>query len=85
MCGPQSNGMAETVVNTFERDDVSRVVLVDARTMMAQMAAAFVHFNEVSTRSASKTKSPRECRQHRAAQRRRAQIEQAPYCGQPLS
>ena len=47
---------------------------------MAQMAAAFEHFNEVNPHSALKMKSPREFRQHRAAQQRLAQIERALYC-----
>ena len=39
VCSPQSNGMAESFVNTFKRDYVSRMDLADARTVMAQMAA----------------------------------------------
>jgi putative transposase len=67
VCSPQSNGMAESFVNTFKRDYVSRMDLADARTVLAQMAAAFEHFNEVHPHSALKMKSPREFRQHRAA------------------
>jgi len=48
--------------------------------VMAQMAAAFEHFNEVHPHSALKMKSPREFRQHRAAQQRLAQIEQTLHC-----
>jgi transposase InsO family protein len=44
------------------------------------MAAAFEHFNEVHPHSALKMKSPREFRQHRAAQQRLAHIEQALHC-----
>ena len=80
VCSPQSNGMAESFVNTFKRDYVSRMDLADARTVMAQMAAAFEHFNEVHPHSALKMKSPREFRQHRAAQQRPAQSEQALHC-----
>ena len=80
VCSPQSNGMAESFVNTFKRDYVSRMDLADARTVMEQMAAAFEHFNEVHPHSALKMKSPRECRQHRAAQQRLAQIEQTLHC-----
>ena len=80
VCSPQSNGMAESFVNTFKRDYVSRMDLADARTVMAQMAAAFEHFNEVHPHSALKMRSPREFRQHRAAQQRLAQIEQALHC-----
>ena len=72
--------MAESFVNTFKRDYVSRIDLADARTVMAQMAAAFEHFNEVHPHSALKMKSPREFRQHRAAQQRLAQIEQTLHC-----
>ena len=46
VCSPQSNGMAESFVNTFKRDYVSRMDLTDARTVMAQLPAAFEHFNE---------------------------------------
>lgn len=46
--------MAESFVNTFKRDYVSRMDLADARTAMAQMAAAFEHFNEVHLHSALK-------------------------------
>ncbi len=80
VCSPQSNGVAESFVNTFKRDYVSRMDLADARTVMEQMAAAFEHFNEVHPHSALKMKSPREFRQHRAAQQRIAQIEQTLHC-----
>jgi len=80
VCSPQSNGMAESFVNTFKRDYVSRMDLANAKTVMAQMAAAFEHFNEVYPHSALKMKSPREFRQHRAAQQRLAHIEQALHC-----
>ncbi|MDQ0570052.1 hypothetical protein QFZ42_001886 [Variovorax paradoxus] len=36
-----ANGMPESFVNKFKRDYVSRMDLVDARTVMAQTAAAF--------------------------------------------
>ena len=80
MCSPQSNGMAESFVNTFKRDYVSRMDLANARTVMAQMAAVFEHFNEVHPHSALKMKSPREFRRQRAAQQHLAQIEQALHC-----
>ncbi|MDQ0015371.1 transposase InsO family protein [Variovorax boronicumulans] len=54
--------------------------LADARTVMAQMAAAFEHFNEVHPHSALKMKSPREFRHHRAVQQRLAQTEQTLHC-----
>jgi putative transposase len=80
VCSPQSNGMAESFVNTFKRDYVSRMDLSDAATVMAQLPAAYEHFNEVHPHSALKMKSPREFRQQQAAKRRQAQIEQALYC-----
>lgn len=67
-------------MNSFKRDYVSRMDLADARTVMAQMAAAFEHFNEVHPHSALKMKSSRELRQHRAAQQRLAQTEQTLHC-----
>ena len=80
VCSPQSNGMAESFVNTFKRDYVSRMDLADARTVMAQMGAAFEHFNDVHPHSALKMRSPREFRQHRAAQQQLALFEQGLHC-----
>jgi transposase InsO family protein len=60
--------------------DMPRALIANARTVMAQMAVAFEHFNEVHPHSALKMKSPREFRQHRAAQQRIAQIEPALHC-----
>lgn len=80
VCSPQSNGMAESFVNTFKRDYVSRMDLSDAATVMAQLPAAYEHFNEVHPHSALKMKSPREFRRQQAAKRRQAHIEQALYC-----
>jgi putative transposase len=80
VCSQQSNGMAESFVNRFKRDYASRMDFADARTVMAQMAMAFEHFNELHPHSALKMKSPREFRQHRAAQQRLAQIEQTLHC-----
>jgi len=55
--------------------------LTDAQTVMAQLPAAFEHFNEVHPHSSLKMKSPREFRQHQAAKRRQGPIEQpALYC-----
>ena len=39
--------MAESLVNTFKRDHVARMDLCDAQTVLAQLPAAFEHFNEV--------------------------------------
>jgi len=80
VCSPQSNGMAESFVNTFKRDYVSRMDLSDAATVMAQLPAAYEHFNEVHPHSALKMKSPREFRQQQAATQRQTQIELALYC-----
>lgn len=76
VCSPQSNGMAESFVNTFKRDYVSRMDLSNAVTMLAQLPAAFEHFNEIHPHSSLKMKSPREFRRQQAEQSRRAQPEQ---------
>ena len=65
VCSPQSNGMAESFVNTFKRDYVSRMNLADAATVLEQLPAAFEHFNTVHPHSSLKMRSPREFRQHR--------------------
>lgn len=65
VCSPQRNRMAESFVNTFKRDYASRMDLAKARTVMAQMDAAFEHFNEMHPHSAFKMKSPGEFRQRR--------------------
>ena len=70
VCSPQSNGIAESFVNTFKRDYVARMDLRDASTVMAQLPAAFEHFNEVHPHSSLKMRSPREFRRHQAAQTR---------------
>ncbi|WP_165953976.1 integrase core domain-containing protein, partial [Pseudomonas aeruginosa] len=75
VCSPQSNGMAESFVNTFKRDYVARMDLSDAQTVLAQLAAAFEHFNEVHPHSSLKMRSPREFRRQQAAG-----AEQALYC-----
>ena len=76
VCSPQSNGMAESFVNTFKRDYVSRMDLTDAMTVLAQLPAAFEHFNEVHPHSSLKMKSPREFRRQCVEQLRRAQPKQ---------
>ena len=70
VCSPQSNGMAESFVNTFKRDYVARMDLRDAAAVMAQLPAAFEHFNEVHPHSSLKMRSPREFRRHQATQAR---------------
>ena len=67
VCSPQSNGMAESFVNTFKRDYVARMDLRDARTVLKQLPAAFEHFNELHPHSSLKMHSPREFRRQQAA------------------
>ena len=67
VCSPQSNGMAESFVNTFKRDYVARMDRRDARTVLEQLPAAFEHFNEVHPHSSLKMRSPREFRRQQAA------------------
>lgn len=76
VCSPQSNGMAESFVNTFRRDYVSRMDLTDASTVMAQLPAAFEHFNEVHPHSSLKMRSPREFRRLQAAQARQVRLDE---------
>jgi transposase InsO family protein len=59
VCSPQSNGMAESFVNTFKRDYVSQMDRSTAAMVLAQLPDAFTHFNEVHPHSALKLKSPR--------------------------
>jgi transposase InsO family protein len=65
VCSPQSNGMAESFVNTFRRDYLSRMDLRDPATVLSQLPAAFEHFNSVHPHSSLKLMSPREFRHHR--------------------
>ena len=76
VCSPQSNSMAESFVNTFKRDYVNRMDLSDARTVLAQLPAAFEHFDEVHPHSSLKINSPREFRRQRVEQLRRARLKQ---------
>jgi transposase InsO family protein len=81
VCSPQSNGIAESFVNTFRRDYLSRMDLSDAPTVLAQLPAAFEHFNEVHPHSSLKMRSPREFRRQHSEQRRHAHCEhQALHC-----
>lgn len=75
VCSPQSNGMAESFVNTFKRDYVARMDLRDARAVLAQLPAAFEHFNEMHPHSSLKMRSPREFRRLQATG-----ADQALYC-----
>jgi transposase InsO family protein len=58
VCSPQSNGMAESFVNTFKRDYVSQMDRRSADVVLRQMPAAFRHFNEVHPHSSLGYKSP---------------------------
>jgi transposase InsO family protein len=70
VCSPQSNGIAESFVNTFKRDYVSLMDRSNAKVVLAQLPDAFMHFNEVHPHSSLKLKSPRMFRRELA---RRAQ------------
>ena len=70
VCSPQSNGMAESFVNTFKRDYVSLMDRSTAEVVLAQLQDAFTHFNEVHPHSSLNLKSPRMYRRELA---RRAQ------------
>ena len=78
VCSPQSNGMAESFVNTFRRDYESRMDLTDAPTVLAQLAAAFEHFNDVHPHSSLKMRSPREFRRQRVDMRRASSGKRSP-------
>lgn len=59
VCSPQSNGMAESFVNTFKRHYVGAMDRSNAETVLAQLPDAFTHFNEDHAHSSLKLKSPR--------------------------
>jgi putative transposase len=71
VCSPQSNGMAESFVNTFKRDYVSQMDRSSADTVLLQMPAAFSHFNKIHPHSSLGYKSPSMFREEL---KRRAQI-----------
>jgi putative transposase len=68
VCSPQSNGMAESFVNTFKRDYVSQMGRSSAHVVLAQLPNAFTHFNEVYPHSALGYQSPRLFRRQLARQ-----------------
>jgi putative transposase len=81
VCSPQSNGMAESFVNTFRRDYLSRMDLVDAATVLSQLSPAFEHFNEIHSHSSLRMKSPREFRRHRASQQEQlGRVDETLHC-----
>ncbi len=57
---PQSNGMAEAFVRTIKRDYVRVSLCPDAETVMRQLSACIVHYNEVHPHKALGYRSPRE-------------------------
>ena len=74
VCSPQSNGMAESFVNTFKRDYVSLMDRSTAEVVLAQLPDAFTHFNEVHPHLSLNLKSPRMYRRELAAGLRKAAL-----------
>ena len=68
---------AEKMSDDYE----GRMDLRDVKTVLAQLSAAFEHFNEVHPHSSLKMRSPREFRRQRAEQvRQEPSTDQAVYC-----
>lgn len=65
---PQSNGMAESLVNTFKRDYLASMHRSSGPVVLAQLPDAFRHFNEVHPHSALGYESPRMFRYERRRQ-----------------
>jgi transposase InsO family protein len=61
---PESNGMAESFVNTFKRDYVHVNHLRDAIGVMERLPGWFRDYNEVHPHGGLKMMSPREYRDH---------------------
>jgi len=61
---PESNGMAESFVNTFKRDYVHVNPLRDARSVMERLPDWFRDYNEIHPHKGLKMMSPREYRYH---------------------
>jgi putative transposase len=59
MCSPQSNGIAESFVNTFKREYANLMNRRSAEIVLTQLPDSFTHFNEVHPHSSLKWKSPR--------------------------
>ena len=62
VCSPQSNGMAESFVNTFRRDYLSRMDLRDAPSVLAQLPAASRALQRGAPALGLEMRSPREFR-----------------------
>ena len=63
---PESNGMAESFVNTFKRDYVHVNPLPDAKSVMEKLPCWFRDYNENHPHKGLKMMSPREFREHQA-------------------
>jgi putative transposase len=63
VCSPQSNGMAESFVNTFRRDYEWKIDKSSAHAVLEQLHEHFEHYNEIHPHSALKMMSPRQYRQ----------------------
>jgi putative transposase len=61
---PESNGMAESFVNTFKRDYVHVNPLHDARSVMERLPGWFRDYNEIHPHKGLKMMAPREYRDH---------------------
>ena len=61
---PESNGMAESFVNTFKRDYVHVNPLRDARSVLERLPEWFRDYNENHPHKGLKMMSPREYRDH---------------------
>jgi putative transposase len=61
---PESNGMAESFVNTFKRDYVHVNPLPDAKCVMEKIPCWFRDYNENHPHKGLKMMSPREFREH---------------------
>lgn len=64
VCSPQSNGMAESFVNTFRRDYEWKLDKSSAQAVLEQLHEHFEHYNEVHPHSSLKMMSPRQYRLH---------------------
>lgn len=73
VCSPQSNGMAESFVNTLRRDYIDWMDLSTAAAVLRQLPAAYEHYNRVHPHSALKMMSPIEFRHHQAQREQRPQ------------
>ena len=62
VCSPQSNGMAESFVNTFKRDYVHGAELRDAEAVLVQLPGWFEDYNRQAPHSALGMRPPVEYR-----------------------